>query len=72
MEAWSIGNPENMPPKEEYLYGVAIVTKNSQSMKKEVIMYPESNLPDNLNKRLNELFRVKEKWTVPEITPYIS
>lgn len=72
MEAWTIGSPENMPPKEEYLYGAAIVVWNSQSMKKEVILYPESNLPDNIHKRLNELFRVKEKWTVPEITPYIA
>ncbi|KAJ8673205.1 hypothetical protein QAD02_004467 [Eretmocerus hayati] len=72
MEAWKIGSPECIPPKEEYLYGTAIVRWNSQTMRKEVTLYPEMNLPDNINQRLNELFKAKEKWTVPEITPYIS
>lgn len=72
MEAWQLGSPDIIPPKEEYLYGIAIITFNNQTMKKEVVLYPESNLPDNINKRLNELFSVKKKWTVPEITPYIS
>ena len=67
-----MGSPDSMPPKEEYLYGIAIVVWNRQSMRKEVISYSESNLPDNINKRLTELFKIKEKWTVPEITPYIS
>lgn len=72
MEAWKIGSPDSIQPKEEYLYGVAIVVHNSQTMRKEVILYPEANLPDDIHKRLNELFKVKDKWTVKEISPYIS
>ncbi|XP_014212032.1 sister chromatid cohesion protein DCC1 [Copidosoma floridanum] len=72
MKAWNIGTPENFEPKEEYLYGVAIVRYNKQAMRKEVIFYPESSLPDDLIKRLDKLFNVKEKWTFPEIAPYLS
>ena len=73
MEAWEVGSPDALKPlKEEYLYGVAIIITDSQSMQKKVILYPESNLPDNINERLHELFSVKKKWTVPEITPYIQ
>jgi sister chromatid cohesion protein DCC1 len=71
MEAWKIGSPDCIPPKEEYLHGIAIVIWNNQTIRKEVVLYPESNLPENINKRLHELFKVKEKWTVQEITPYI-
>ncbi|OXU23097.1 hypothetical protein TSAR_013014 [Trichomalopsis sarcophagae] len=72
MEAWKIGSPDSIQPKEEYLYGAAIVVNNSLTMRKEVILYPESNLSDDIQKRLNELFKAKEKWTVKEIAPYIS
>lgn len=73
MEAWEVGSPDALKPlKEEYLYGIAVITTDNIAMKKKVILYPESNLPDNINKRLNELFSVKKKWTVPEITPYIQ
>ncbi|XP_011496455.1 PREDICTED: sister chromatid cohesion protein DCC1 [Ceratosolen solmsi marchali] len=72
MEAWKIGSPDSIQPKEEYLHGIAIVIWNSQTIRKEVVLYPESNLPENINKRLHDLFKVKEKWTIQEITPYIS
>lgn len=72
MVAWKMANPDCMPPKEEYLYGIGIVTQNKVTMRKEVMLYPEANLPDNIMKRLNDLFKAKEKWTVAEITPYIQ
>ena len=71
MDAWKIGSPDCVPPKQEYLNGIAIVVPNKITRREEVVLYPESNLPDNLHKRLNELFRAKEKWTVEEISPYI-
>ncbi|XP_058790089.1 sister chromatid cohesion protein DCC1 [Phymastichus coffea] len=72
MEAWKIGSPDCILPKEEYLYGCAIVVQHKQTLRKQVISYPEANLPNNLIKRLKELFKVKDKWTVPEIAPYIE
>lgn len=72
MEAWKMGCPPSMKPKEEHLYGVAIVTWNDQTKKKSLMFFPETHLPDNLLKRLDELFKVKSKWTLQEITPYLS
>lgn len=58
-------------PKEEYLRGLAIIIYNKSIMQKEVIYFPEEILPKNINDRLREIFKVKEKWTLEEITPYI-
>ncbi|KAG7213854.1 hypothetical protein KM043_003065 [Ampulex compressa] len=72
MDSWRIGTPEKMKPRVEYLSGIALVTRNAQNAREEVISFPEANLPKNINERFNELFRVKDKWTVHEITPYVQ
>lgn len=71
MEIWKIGIPDKMQLKEEYLCGSALVTYNASKMQKEIISCPEEDLPNNIYNRLNELFRIKAKWTTEEITPYI-
>ncbi|XP_029166052.1 sister chromatid cohesion protein DCC1 [Nylanderia fulva] len=71
METWNIGTPEKMNPKEEYLCGSALVTYNASKMQREIVSCPEADLPNNIHDRLNELFQIKAKWTVEEITPYI-
>lgn len=71
METWNIGTPEKMHPKEEYLRGSALVMNSTSRMQKEIISCPETDLPNNIYDRLNELFQIKAKWTVEEITPYI-
>ncbi|XP_076239631.1 sister chromatid cohesion protein DCC1 isoform X1 [Calliopsis andreniformis] len=71
MESWCIGTPDKMKPREEYLSGIALVTWNSSTLKKEIISFLETDLPKSINERFNELFKVKDKWTVEEITPYI-
>ncbi|XP_012217397.1 sister chromatid cohesion protein DCC1 isoform X2 [Linepithema humile] len=71
METWTIGIPEKMQLKEEYLCGAALVTYNASKMQKEVVSCPEADLSNNIHKRLNELFQIKAKWTAEEITPYI-
>lgn len=71
MESWKIGTPEKMEPREEYLSGVALIVRNTSTLKKEVISFPEVDLPKNINERFNELFKVQDKWTIDEITPYI-
>lgn len=60
-----------MQPKEEYLRGLALVTYNASKMQKEIVACPETDLPNNIHDRLNELFQIKAKWTPEEITPYI-
>ncbi|XP_076629058.1 sister chromatid cohesion protein DCC1 isoform X1 [Colletes latitarsis] len=71
MESWQIGTPEKMVPKEEYLSGIALVTWNGSTLRKEVVSFSETDLSNNINERFNELFKAKDKWTVQEITPYI-
>ncbi|CAL1677615.1 unnamed protein product [Lasius platythorax] len=71
METWNIGTPEKMHPKEEYLCGSALVTYSASRMQREIVSCPEADLPNNIHDRLNELFQIKAKWTVEEITPYI-
>ena len=34
--------------------------------------FPESSLPESVHDRLEMLFRVREKWTVDEIAPYVE
>lgn len=58
-------------PKEEYLYGIAIIKWNNL-MEKEIISFPETDLPIDIDERFNKLFKAKKKWTVQEITPYIT
>ncbi|XP_011690982.1 PREDICTED: sister chromatid cohesion protein DCC1 [Wasmannia auropunctata] len=72
METWNIGTPEKMQPKEKYLCGSALVIYNTSKMQKEIVACPEADLPNNIHDRLNELFEIKAKWTVEEITPYIT
>lgn len=60
-----------MQPKEEYLRGSALIIHNASKIQKEVISCPEVDLPSNISDRLDELFKIKLKWTVEEITPYI-
>lgn len=70
LQAWSDSVPEGMRPKEEMLYGIAIIDRNANP--NVIRSYSEDSLPDNILERLQQLFQVKEKWSVPEITPYIE
>ncbi|XP_011173610.2 sister chromatid cohesion protein DCC1 [Solenopsis invicta] len=72
IETWNLGTPDKMQPKEKYLRGSALVTYNTSKMQKEIVSCPEVDLPNNIHDRLNELFQIKAKWTIEEITPYIT
>ncbi|KAL7299430.1 hypothetical protein TKK_0007673 [Trichogramma kaykai] len=71
MEAWQIGCPPALKPKEEYLYGVGIILEDDMR-RKRVNLFLECDLSDNLSTRLDQLFKAKPKWTVKEITPYLE
>ncbi|XP_034939422.1 sister chromatid cohesion protein DCC1 isoform X2 [Chelonus insularis] len=72
MEAWRMGVPEGINPKLEYLHGIAVVVWNNEKARKEIVSFPESKLSENIADRFKELFKVKDKWTVEEISPYIE
>lgn len=70
LQAWKESVPEGMVPNEEMLYGIAIIDKKS---KPNVIWaLDEKALPEKITDRFNILFAAKEKWTVPEIAPYVK
>lgn len=70
LQAWKESVPEGMVPKEEMLYGIAIIDRKATP--NVIWAFEESNLPENINDRFKLLFEMKEKWTVPEISPYIQ
>ncbi|XP_063989780.1 sister chromatid cohesion protein DCC1 isoform X3 [Diachasmimorpha longicaudata] len=71
MEAWRIGVPETMKPKERYLNGLAVIEYNRERGRKEIVAFPESSLAEEIQERFNQLFQAKDKWTIDEIAPYI-
>ncbi|KAF2879677.1 hypothetical protein ILUMI_26483 [Ignelater luminosus] len=70
LQAWSESVPEGMKPEIEMLNGLAIIDKTT--IPHVIRAFPEENLPENIMDRFKVLFDVKEKWTVPEIAPYIQ
>lgn len=56
--------------QEEYLNGIGIIDRDSNP--KCVRAMNEANLPNNMQERLRILFKVKEKWTLPEMEPFIE
>ncbi|EFA07653.2 sister chromatid cohesion protein DCC1 [Tribolium castaneum] len=70
LQAWRESVPEGMTCDEELLHGIAIIDRKSDPP--VISAFPEEELPEEINARFNKLFKAKEKWTVPEITPYIQ
>lgn len=70
MQAWKESVPEGMVPKEEMLYGLAIIDRKSKP--NVVWALDERSLPEKVLDRFKVLFAAKEKWTVPEIAPYVK
>nr|CAG4643359.1 EOG090X09TV [Ilyocryptus agilis] len=69
-EAWQQSMPEGVVAREEYLCGVALVDYDSTP---SLVKYlPEYELPEDINERLDVLFRTRAKWTLQAITPYIQ
>ncbi|KAL3286499.1 hypothetical protein HHI36_001004 [Cryptolaemus montrouzieri] len=70
MQAWRTSVPEGMIPDETMLYGIAIIDRSTTPI--GIWAFSESSLPENINARFKVLFEAREKWTVPEIAPYIK
>lgn len=70
LQAWKDAVPEGMRVDEEMLAGVAIIDRKSRP--NVIWAFPENNLPNTISERFEILFKMKEKWSVKEITPYIE
>ncbi|KAF5274409.1 hypothetical protein FQA39_LY07289 [Lamprigera yunnana] len=70
LQAWQESVPEGMETDLAMLQGIAIIDKTS--VPNVIYAFEEETLPENILKRFELLFHAKNKWTVPEITPYIQ
>nr|CAG4649512.1 EOG090X09TV [Scapholeberis mucronata]SVE93747.1 EOG090X09TV [Scapholeberis mucronata] len=68
--AWQQSMPVGVTAVEEHLDGVALVDYDSTPSL--VKYFPEFLLPEDINERLEILFRNRLKWTLQAITPYIQ
>ena len=62
--------PEGMNVKEEHLSGICLFDNDSKPPSVRGLL--EENLPVVLFDRLKELFKIKEKWQLAQISPYIE
>ncbi|CAO1380547.1 unnamed protein product [Diamesa tonsa] len=62
--------PDGMTVKEEHLAGICLFDTDSKPP--SVRGLAEENLPVVLFDRLKELFKIKERWQLAQITPYIE
>nr|SVE73685.1 EOG090X09TV [Daphnia atkinsoni] len=68
--AWQQSMPVGVIANEEDLNGVALVDYDSTP---SLVKYlPEFELPEEINERLDILFRNRAKWTLQSITPYVQ
>lgn len=52
------------------LEGLALI--DSDTKPPIISLYPESDLPEEIQPRIEELFTVREKWTFDQIKPYVE
>ncbi|XP_052777613.1 sister chromatid cohesion protein DCC1-like [Mya arenaria] len=70
LSTWEKSVPEGMKTSLYQLEGLALIDRDSTP---EVISYMTvDTLPEDMDERFNFLFRMKEKWSLADITPYIK
>lgn len=70
LQAWTESVPEGMIVDESILCGIAVIDRKANP--NTIRAFFEEDLPEDIAARFKVLFEVKEKWTVPEISPYIQ
>ncbi|CAM9791138.1 unnamed protein product [Ectocarpus fasciculatus] len=76
MDRWAASMPGVDTPSQDLLKGIALVeTRDAKAKDKNaslVTYVPASGLPFSPAERLAALFRIKPKWPMAELEPYIS
>ena len=68
--AWQESVPLGVATCEDHLRGVALVDYDCTP---SLVKYlPEFELPEEVNERLDALFRTRPKWTLEDISPYLK
>jgi len=75
MDMWQKALPEGIKAEIGHLAGLALVVDSTGGLggsQTVVKRFPESALPNSIQERLEVLFSAREKWSVPDVTPYIQ
>lgn len=70
LQAWKESVPEGMTVDESILCGIAVIDRKANP--NTIRAFFEEDLPEDIAARFKVLFEAKEKWAVPEISPYIQ
>lgn len=69
-QVWRESVPEGMVTDDAMLAGIAIIDRTVSPH--DIRAFSEDSLPEDITERFKVLFETKDKWTVPEIAPYIK
>jgi len=69
LEMWQKAVPEGLTTEISQLAGLVLVEDKEPPVIKR---FTESSLPSSVTERLNVLFNARERWTVEEISPFVS
>eukprot|EP00088_Acartia_fossae_P028421 TRINITY_DN2922_c0_g1_i1.p1 TRINITY_DN2922_c0_g1~~TRINITY_DN2922_c0_g1_i1.p1 ORF type:complete len:403 (-),score=76.25 TRINITY_DN2922_c0_g1_i1:537-1745(-) len=74
MDIWEKSVPEGIKVDISHLAGLALVEQSGSSLQAGSFIksFPEENLPNSIQERLEVLFSARERWSVEEVTPYIQ
>ena len=67
---WREALPEGVTSSKSHLAGLALVDEKANP--KIIRYFCEKSLPEGVYERLEVLFKVKAKWTLEEIDPYVQ
>lgn len=62
--------PEGMHIQEGYLAGIGVIDRDTPTPSIRGLF--EENLPMNLAERLQSLFKIKDRWSLQQISPYVE
>ncbi|XP_071836283.1 sister chromatid cohesion protein DCC1-like [Apostichopus japonicus] len=70
LQVWQQSVPDGMSTHEDQLKGLALVDRASKPQ--VVSLFKATSLPENERERFNYLFKIKDRWTMDDIYPYIE
>ncbi|KAL8615987.1 hypothetical protein ACOMHN_014949 [Nucella lapillus] len=70
LQVWEQSVPPGMKTFLHQVQGVALVDRDSRP--ETISFFPADDLPEDVSERFDYLFERRKKWTLEEITPYVS
>ncbi|KAK7100068.1 sister chromatid cohesion protein DCC1-like [Littorina saxatilis] len=70
LQVWDESVPMGMKTSLTQIQGMALVDRDSNP--ETISFFPADNLPEDVSGRFDYLFDTRKKWTLDEISPYVS